>query len=114
MIIPVPAHKKREKERGYNQAYLTAKELGRYFELRVCKDLVLRVKNTKPLKELGYRERLDALNGAFEINRKYKMPRRVLIVDDILTSGSTLDSMAALLKTAGTERVYALCISVRC
>ena len=114
IIIPVPAHKKREKERGYNQAFLTAREVGRYLEIPVSKDLVQRVKNTKPLKELGYKERLETLDGAFEINRKYDVPQRVLIVDDILTSGSTLDSMAKLLKSAGAERVYALCISVRC
>ena len=114
IIIPVPAHRKRETERGYNQAYLTAGELGRFLEIPVCRDLVLRVKNTKALKELGYRERLETLKGAFKINRKYEVPERILIVDDILTSGSTLDSMSALLKDAGAERVYALCISVRC
>lgn len=114
IIIPVPAHKKREKERGYNQAYLTARELGKFFEIPVSRDLVLRVKNTKALKELGYKERLETLKGAFEINRKYEVPQRVLIVDDILTSGSTLDSMSSLLKNAGAEHVYALCISVRC
>lgn len=114
IIIPVPSHRKREKERGYNQAFLTARELGRFFDLPVSRDLVLRVKNTKALKELGYRERLETLKGAFEINGKYEVPERILIVDDILTSGSTLDSMSSLLKNAGAEHVYALCISVRC
>jgi len=104
-IVPVPLHKKRLRKRGYNQAFLLAKALGEYVNVPVYNELILRKKNTLPLKYQNPVERQNNLKKAFIMARNDVKLSRVLIVDDIYTTGSTVDEIAALLKQNGVETV---------
>lgn len=114
-LIPVPIHKKRYQKRGYNQAEVLAKELGKCMDIPVLSDYLVRVKNTLPQKELSKRERLENLSGAFSVRRGggelYKKLNCVIIVDDIYTTGSTIEMCARILKEEGIRSIHFLCIS---
>lgn len=111
-IVPVPLHKKRFRKRGYNQAELIANVLGRYLCLPVYADLVSRIKNTKPQKELNHKERQKNLKNAFKINRNSVKLKRVVVVGDIYTTGATVDAVAVQLLKAGVERVYVVTLCI--
>ncbi len=106
LIVPVPMFRGKKGLRGYNQAEDLALELERLLGIRSCPELVFRSRNTKPLKGLTEKERRANLKGAFSVNRdaligflKTGLPARFLLVDDIYTTGSTVDALAELLKT---------------
>lgn len=109
-LIPVPVHKSRLRKRGFNQSELLAKALGRRAGIPVRTDCIRRVKKTVPLKLLNPEERQNNLKKAFHIAgndvKLREMPARVMIVDDIYTTGSTIDEMARVLLEAGVREVY--------
>ncbi len=111
-IVPIPLYRRKQKRRGYNQAEILAKELGRALGIPVCTDLLIRVRDTKPQKTLNDAERKNNLKNAFKTAQNIVQLRCILVVDDIYTTGSTLDSAAAVLKEAGAARIYACCISI--
>ena len=111
VIVPVPLHRKKQKKRGYNQAEILAKEIGFRVGIPVDTTLVKRKKNTVPQKEFTRKERKKNLKNAFEVTGKVE-GKRVLIIDDIYTTGSTIDSISILLKKAGVEKTYFLTISI--
>lgn len=111
IIIPIPLHKKKMTKRGYNQAEIIASALGKELGLKIDTRTLLRTVYTNPQKDLGYRERKENLEHAFEI--KGKLPwKKILLVDDIYTTGATIDSAAKVLKNAGAEKVYFLTIGI--
>ncbi|MDD2979711.1 MAG: ComF family protein [Hespellia sp.] len=112
VILPVPLHHKRRKKRGYNQAELIATELGKLTSLSVETDAVYRVKNTNPQKVLDNRNRAKNLSHAFAVSRKWRVRPVVLLIDDIYTTGSTINSVAKILKKRGVQKVYFLTISI--
>ncbi len=116
-IIPVPLHKSKYLERGYNQAELLAKGIGRKLQIPVITKLLIRSKKTLPQKKLGDKERLFNLSEAFKVNERFKDCKltglkRVLLVDDIYTTGSTIEACTISLKSCGIKEVYfvVLCI----
>jgi len=111
-IVPVPVHASRKRERGYNQAELVAAELSRLTGIRMYGDLVRRVRKTVPQKELTIQERQNNLKKAFNITTNVVKLNKTILVDDIYTTGSTLDAVAMELKRHGVKAVYfiALCI----
>lgn len=111
-LIPVPLHPSRRRMRGYNQAELLAKELSKELQIPAAKNVVFRVRRTKPQKQLDDRGREQNLQGAFGISRQWKAPASVLVVDDIYTTGSTIHKISKLLIRAGVEKVYFLTISI--
>lgn len=111
-IVPVPIHEARRKERGYNQAELLAKQLGRSLKLPVKDDLIVRMKKTIPQKELNALQRQNNLKRAFKISKNDVKLSTIIVVDDIYTTGSTVDEMARVLKQAGVERVYVLTLAI--
>lgn len=111
-ILPVPMYRWKEKERGYNQAAVFAAALAKRWKLPMEKKIVRRNRNTVPQKELNDVERKKNLSGAFEVIPEHRNYKRILLVDDIYTTGSTIDAVAAVLKEAGVEKVYFLCISI--
>lgn len=111
-IMAVPMYKKKEVARGYNQAYVFAKAVSKYTGIPIIDKCLVRTKNTIPQKEMIGIQRKKNLENAFAIYKgKIKDYKRVLIVDDIYTTGSTIDACAGLLKAAGVEEVCFLCIS---
>ena len=122
-IIPIPIHKNKRKKRGYNQAGLIANQLAMRLNLPCYTDLVLRNQDTLPQKQFSPQARLNNLKKAFGLNPRYtdgqshlSIPglKRILLVDDIYTTGATMESCTRLLKSAGVEKVYvySLCIGV--
>lgn len=113
VLVPVPVHKKKLQTRGYNQAEVLARRLAREMGLPVDTDLITRKKNTLPQKELSPEERRKNLRDAFALSHPGKKLRyrRILLVDDIYTTGSTVDVLAALLKEAGAEEVYFVAVA---
>ncbi len=116
-IVPVPVHRSKYLERGYNQADILARGIGKMVGVPVVSDLLLRNKKTMPQKELSDIERLRNLTGAFRWNeaasRRYGRDlARLLLVDDIYTTGSTIEACTNILKSQGVLEVYfiVLCI----
>ncbi|NPA90080.1 MAG: ComF family protein [Chloroflexi bacterium] len=107
-LIPVPLHPKRHRERGYNQAALLARHLSRATHIPVREDILVRVRYTRPQVNLGFRERIANMEGAFAVVDSAPVRgRSFLLIDDVMTSGSTLEACARALKEAGAARVIA-------
>lgn len=111
-IVPIPLHKEREKKRGYNQAVLIARALGRELNIPVEEKLVYRIKPTVPQKELKGKERQNNLKNAFKIGRNDVKLKTIIVVDDVYTTGATMDEMAHCLKCAGIHRIYCISLAV--
>ncbi len=111
LIVPVPLHKSRKRTRGYNQAELLSKALGRRLCLPVSPDCVVRCRKTISQKELNRSQRQNNLKNAFKMNEVDVQLKGVLLVDDIYTTGSTADAVASVLKKAGAARVYVLTVA---
>lgn len=114
IIIPVPVHHTKRRERGYNQTEIIADILGEKLGIPVWKDWLVRIRKTMPQKELNQQERLKNLEEAFSIEKRYKLQEnlKVLLLDDIYTSGSTVEACTKVLLKSGIDKVYVstLCI----
>lgn len=115
VIIPIPVHPSRWRQRGYNQAELIAKELSRKMQIHIRNDILVRTIKTRPQKELSNVERIKNLERAFSVKRTgedYTKYRKVLLIDDIYTTGSTIEACAKVLQSAGMREIYfvTLCI----
>ncbi len=110
VIIPVPMHSKKIKKRGYNQSEIYARELSRLTGIPVDNKSLKRVVNTKPLKELTTQQRKNMLKKSFYSENLFNKYKKILLVDDIYTTGSTMDVISEELKIKGIERVYCLSI----
>ena len=111
LLAPVPAHWRRLLHRRYDQAALLARALGRLSGREVRPDLLRRVRRTAPLADRGAAERAATVEGAFAVSargRAVVAGRRVLLVDDVMTSGATADACARVLLEAGAARVDVL------
>lgn len=116
-LVPVPIHKKKRQTRGYNQAEILAVELGKRLNIPVLPELLIRKKDTLPQKQLSDKERFRNISEAFAFSQKercnYKKElQRVLLVDDIYTTGSTVEACARALKMNGIEEVYFVSICI--
>jgi len=125
-LIPVPVHPKRLRKRGFNQAGVLAEKLGELLSIPVEPHLLYRIRNTEAQKELSASERLKNLEKAFAVSEPQdprdagagsgkNMPECVILVDDIYTTGSTIEACTRVLKRAGVKKVYffAVCIGQR-
>ena len=116
VIIPVPLHRDRKRKRGYNQAEIIAKYLGKWINIPVETKIIHRIKKTVPQKELNDKERKRNLQGAFQVEEKIRIYKNILLIDDIYTTGSTLDSVAQAIreKTGDKDscKVWFLTISI--
>lgn len=111
-IVAVPLHPRRRRKRGYNQAELLALELGKILKIPVLCKMLRRVRDTEPQKILDSRKRRKNLKKAFAVHMPGIVPRCVLLVDDIYTTGNTINAAAEALKGAGVQKVYFLTISI--
>lgn len=112
VLIPVPMHKAKERARGYNQATALAEVMGRYCGIPVRTDLVERRRKTRPMKELNAGERQINLKNAFHISQDVVKLKTVMLVDDIYTTGSTIDEIAKGLRAAGVAKVYYVALAI--
>lgn len=112
LLVPVPLHRWRIWRRGYNQAALIAGELAAPSGIPVDPHVLRRVRATPSLRGLNRRERAEAVRGAFRIDRSARerlRGRRILLVDDVYTSGATASACARVLKRAGAASVEIYC-----
>lgn len=112
VIVPIPMYAPKQRARGYNQAEVFAQMLGRAVEIPVDAKLVRRVRNTVPQKELNGTERSCNLKNAFQLVPDIVKYDQILLVDDIYTTGSTVDAVAEVLLSAGARYIYYICISI--
>lgn len=111
-MIPVPIHKKKKKIRGYNQAELIAKHLGKRLGIPVFSNLLIRVINTSPQKELNDKARMKNLKNAFIMSANKIKLKKVLLVDDIYTTGATIEACTKVLLASGVEEVYYVSLAI--
>ena len=106
-IVPVPLHPARQRQRGYNQSALLARELGAVLARPVVEDVLIRTKATAPQVDLNARERRANVQDAFQCTSSALQGKRVLLVDDVCTTGCTLESACSALRAAGVSSVWA-------
>ena len=111
-IIPIPLSGKRRRRRGFNQAELLARELGRGLGIPVDAKNLVRVRDTSPQKQMDAKGRNSNLRNAFAWRGKKRICGNILLVDDIYTTGNTIDAAARVLKSSGAGKIYFLTISI--
>ncbi len=112
MVVPVPLHRERERERGYNQAALLSKPLAKRLRLPHKAVLLMRTRARPDKRILSLEERWESVRGAFATRPGSQVDsRRVLLVDDVLTTGATLDACARALREVGAKSVLGLTIA---
>ncbi|MDH3693366.1 MAG: ComF family protein [Gammaproteobacteria bacterium] len=104
LIVPVPLHRVRLRERGFNQSLEIAREVGKRPELRIDYQSVIRVKPTPPQTDLPLKKRRSNVRNAFKVIKPIEA-QHVAILDDVMTTGSTADELARCLKQSGVERI---------
>jgi ComF family protein len=111
-LVPVPLHAKRIKERGYNQSELLARELGKLVRLPVVNDALIRSRYVLPqAKTTSVEERRRNVKQAFNCVNSQFLGASVLLIDDVSTSGATLDACATALKSSGATSVWGLVLA---
>ncbi|MBM2831999.1 MAG: putative comF family protein [Dehalococcoidia bacterium] len=112
ILVPVPLHKRRLRERGYNQAALLARELGKLSSLPVGEQALLRQRQALPqARTATIAERYRNVSGAFLCSGDGVRGKKVLLIDDVSTSGATLEACAVALKSAGAVSVWGLVLA---
>ncbi len=112
LLIPVPLHRSRLRSRGFNQSVLLAELLAKQWQIPLQRQLLQRTRATIPQMELTRAERLTSLQGAFKVRDSTLISgRRIMLVDDVFTTGSTLAACATTLLQAGCEQVTAVTVA---
>jgi len=112
LIVPVPMHKVRLREREYNQAQLLGEHLGRAFDKPVLTGVLVRNRNTRTQTELKTEERLNNVKDSFSLSGNARVSgKNILLVDDVLTTGATSSEAASVLKKAGANIVFVLTLA---
>ena len=112
ILIPVPIHKNKLKIRGYNQSEELAKELAKVLQIPVILNNLVKIRHTQSQMELSKEERERNLKDAFEIKNPAELAgKKIFLVDDVYTSGSTMAECAGVLRKAGAKTVWGICIA---
>ena len=112
LIIPVPLHPKRLRWRGFNQSVLLARQVSREYAIPLDPFVVYRNKETPPQTQLTEDERRKNVRGAFSLNdQKSVKGKRILLIDDVYTSGATVNECSRALKRGGAKEVYVLTLA---
>lgn len=109
LLVPVPLHPSKQRRRGFNQAEYLADRIGAFYGIPVSGRVLIKKRKTKSQKKLNAAERYRNLQNAFEARERLD-GLRILIIDDVYTTGSTMDAAAACLLEAGAAQVYFLTV----
>ena len=110
-VVPVPLHPDRLRQRGYNQAALLAARLSQHLGVPLLERQVVRVRHTSQQADLNRAERRANVHAAFAWQSKHRPPPRILVIDDVLTTGATVEAVAEALHVAGARTVHALALA---
>ncbi len=112
LICPVPLHITRLRQRGYNQSWLIAKKLGKNIGIKSRARVLMKRKVTLDQVGLSMAKRKLNVRNSFEVNPKEKVAKKcILLIDDVFTSGSTVNECARILKKSGAKRVYVITLA---
>ncbi len=112
ILIPIPLDEKRLKRRGFNQAEEIGKELSKFLNIPLLSDCLIKIKKTVPQVELSDEERRENIKGAFDCEKREKIKgKEILLVDDVYTTGSTMEEAARVLKEAGAKKVIGVAVA---
>ena len=111
VVVPVPLHPRRLRQRGYNQSALLARELGGRVDLPVVEGCLLRLRPTRPQVGLGAEERIRNVQDAFGCSDARMADTDILLVDDVCTTGATLEACTRALLASGVRSVWALTLA---
>lgn len=112
VIVPVPLHKLRFNRRGYNQSELVAFEISKFLNLGIATDLMAKVRSTKDQASLKEEIRTENIEGAFVCLKPEGVPgKKIMLVDDVYTTGATMNECARVLKESGAAEVWGLAIA---
>ncbi len=107
LITCVPLYRKKLRKRGFNQSALLAEKISKELSIDFCEDLIIKIKDTIGQHELNQNERMKNLKNSFTVNNKYNIKGfRILLVDDVITTGSTLNECSKVLLKSGADSVY--------
>ncbi|MCR2745312.1 ComF family protein [Limnobacter parvus] len=110
LLIPVPSSREKSRQRGYNQAALIARHAGKYIQRPVQTDWLIKIKEAGAQAELGRAERLSNLENAFIATRPIPHGLRIGLVDDVITTGATLESCVQALEKAGAKSIVTMAV----
>ena len=111
-IVYIPSSKKAIRDRGFNQCEYLAEEISKNLSISVCKDII-KNKNIKEQKLLSKEERYKNIKGAFSLKTDKNIKnKKLLLLDDVMTTGSTINTISRLLKENGAEKIYAAVAAV--
>lgn len=112
MVLPVPLYKKRLRERGFNQSALLGKYVAKRLEVPLNLSSLVRNRDTRPQVGLSAKERKKNIKNAFEVNGKEVIKgRRIILIDDVFTTGATARECSRVLKNAGAQEVFVITLS---
>ena len=114
LIVPVPLHIKRKRWRGFNQAEVLASRLAEGFNLVMRAYILNRIKDTQAQTKLKRKQRLKNIKNAFKVNNEWQdklKSTKILLVDDVATSGRTLNECARALKESGAKEVWGIVLA---
>ncbi len=112
IIISVPMYKNKERRRGYNQSYLLAKEIAKDLKLKLIKNILIKIKDTEPQSKKPMRERRQNIRGSFFVKDPMKIKgKEILLIDDVFTTGSTVNECSRILRQAGAKKIYVATIA---
>jgi len=109
VIIPVPLHYYRERERGFNQAKEMAILIGDILKLKVDNNILIKFKKSKNQADISYVSRFGNLNGVFKVIKK--PPENIILIDDVFTTGETVKEIANVLSLAGTKNIQVITLA---
>ena len=111
LVLPVPMYAAKQRKRGYNQAELIARELSKNLNLICASEILVRIRKTTPMKELNDEERRKNVERAFLVKENVVKYKKILLVDDIYTTGSTVNECCKIINEAKPNKIGVLTIA---
>jgi ComF family protein len=113
LITPIPLHRLKKAERGYNQSFYIAKGVGKILRVKVSDRIVKRIKYTESQTTMNLNEREENISGAFRVqNKRMVSGKNILLLDDVITTGATISECGKILLEAGANKIYAASIAI--
>ena len=113
LIIPIPLHQLKKAERGFNQSYYIAKGISKVSKISMSSSAVKRVRFTQSQTTMSLKEREENIDGAFKVKNKNEVKRKnILLIDDVMTTGATINECGRVLLNAGANRIYSATVAL--